>query len=63
MFNDLFGSKDLLKLVSGELKDDKGDLIRVPNGFLKKLQGIYFLKIKSTLNLRLKSLQSTAKIL
>ena len=38
MFNDLFGSKDLLKLVTGELKDEKGDLIRVPDGLLKKLQ-------------------------
>ena len=38
MFNNLFGSEDLLKLVSGELKDSKGNLIRVPNGLLKKLQ-------------------------
>tara|TARA_B100002051_G_scaffold272304_1_gene308780 strand:+ start:1132 stop:2421 length:1290 start_codon:yes stop_codon:yes gene_type:complete len=38
MFNDLFGSKDLLKLVTGKLKDEKGDLIRVPNGLIKKLQ-------------------------
>ena len=38
IFNDLFGSKDLLKLVTGELKDEKGDLIRVPNGLQKKLQ-------------------------
>ena len=38
MFNNLFGSEDLLKLVSGELKDNKGNLIRVPNGLLKKLQ-------------------------
>ena len=38
MFNNLFGSEDLLKLVSGELKDNKGNLIRVPNGLLKKMQ-------------------------
>ena len=38
MFNNLFGSKDLLRLVTGELKDEKGDLIRVPNGLLKKMQ-------------------------
>ena len=38
MLNMLFGSKDLFKLVRGELKNKKGKLIRVPGGLFKKLQ-------------------------
>ena len=38
MLNTLFGSKDLFKLVRGELKNKKGKLIRVPDGLFRKLQ-------------------------